>query len=236
MVADAEAIENEGAFSPVLMEERRRFRGSFAGNERDQLFYNPDSSLGTFVTSAYVFGLDNDHDGRAVASVDIDGDGDLDLALLTLQGLRLLENPLGELSEHPPRYSRVRLTATKSQQHALGAVVTLIADDVEHRDYVKITEGFQTQVPLDLHFGLGDADEITELVVEWPSGHTDIWTDLPVDRLLQVEEGSPDVTAEPLSRWSDGTRPRVIGSPSRTVEAPLLDGGVAQLWRRLRSP
>ena len=84
VVADAEAIEQGAPFTEVLLEERREFRGSFSGYERDRLFYNTNGSSDGFVQSAYVFGLDDDHDGRAAAPVDIDGDGDLDLALVTL--------------------------------------------------------------------------------------------------------------------------------------------------------
>ena len=207
--------------------ERRAFRGSFSGYERDRLFYNAG---GILVGSAYAFGLDGNHDGRAAAPVDIDGDGDLDLALLTLQGLRLFENTSDE--QAPPaarRYARVRLTATRSAAAAPGAVATLEAGGVTRRGYVRITEGFQTQVPLDLHFGLGGAERVERLTVEWPSGAREVWTDLPADRLLRVVEGRRDVAAEVLPRWPDGTRPRPVGPPSTAVDLPRLAGGAGPL-------
>ena len=211
----------------MLAGERRDFRGSFSGYERDRLFYNAG---GTLVPSAYAFGLDGDHDGRAAAPVDIDGDGDLDLALLTLQGLRLFENTSDEAMPPEARgYARVRLAATRSAAPALGAVVTLKAGGVTRRDYVRITEGFQTQVPLDLHFGLGGAGRIERLTVDWPSGSRDVWTDLPVDRLLRVEEGQRDVGVDVLGRWPDGTRPKPVGAPSTAVDAPRLEGGSGPL-------
>jgi len=171
-----------------------------------------------------VFGLDYDHDGRSAAAVDIDGDGDLDLALLTLTGLRLLENR--SASRH---FARVRLTGTRTQPHALGAEVTLRADGVVRRDFVKITEGFMTQVPLDLHFGLGDSSTIDALEVRWPSGEVEVWTDLSVDQLLLVREGAAAVEARPLDRWPESSRPNVAGSPSPTVDAEQLDGDVVPL-------
>ena len=211
----------------MLGGERRDFRGSFSGYERDRLFYNAGGAL---VPSAYVFGLDGDHDGRAAAAVDIDGDGDLDLALLTLQGLRLLENTSDEAAPaEARRYARVRLAATRSAAPALGAVVTLAAGGVTRRDYVRITEGFQTQVPLDLHFGLGVADRVERLTVEWPSGAREVRTDLPVDRLLRVEEGRPEVAVGPLARWPEGTRPKPVGAPSTAIDAPRLEGGSGPL-------
>jgi thiol-disulfide isomerase/thioredoxin len=205
----------------VLLEERREFRGSFSGYERDRLFYNTNGSSDRFVQSAYVFGLDDDHDGRAAAPVDIDGDGDLDLALVTLQGLRLFENRAA-----PQHFARVRLTANRSQAQAIGATVELTAGGTVRRDFVKITEGFQTQVPFDLHFGLGDVATIDALEVRWPSGAVERWDDLPVDRLLYVSEGATEIAVDALGRWPDGTRPHAIGAPTPTLEARQLDGDV----------
>ena len=204
------------------MEQADGFRGSFSGYERDHLFYRPDGPGEPFVQSGYVFGLDADHDGRAAAPVDVDGDGDLDLALLTLRGLRLFEN-----TSAPRRFARVRLTATRSRPDALGAEVVLTAGGERRRDFVKITEGFRAQVPLDLHFGLGAAAAVEALEVRWPSGAVEVWNDLPVDRLLVVREGAADVDARPLQRWSDGTRPVLTAAPSPAVVARRLDGDPA---------
>ena len=208
----------------MLPEARRDFRGSFSGYERDRLFYNTDDPSNGFVQSAYVFGLDADHDGRAAAPVDIDGDGDLDLALVTLRGLRLFENTAA-----PQHFARVRLTASRSEAQAVGAPVEVRAGGVVRRDFVRITEGFQTQVPFDLHFGLGSVTTIETLEVQWPSGDVERWTNLPVDRLLLVREGAAEVVAEVLERWPDGTRPGVIGAPTPTLEAQQLDGAMAPI-------
>ena len=173
-----------------------------------------------FVEAARVPGLDADHDGRAAAPVDIDGDGDLDLALLTPRGLELLEN-----TSPPRRFARVRLAAAGPDAQALGAEVALSAGGVTRRDIVKLTEGFRAQVPLDLHFGLAEAETIERLEVRWPSGAAGVWRDLPADRLLVVDERSGTVDARRLPRWSDGSRPTMMGSPSPSVVAQTLDGG-----------
>jgi tetratricopeptide (TPR) repeat protein len=206
----------------VVADQARNFRGSFSGYERKRLFYN---AHGRLVQSAYVLGLDTDEDGRAVAAVDIDGDGDLDLVLLTAQGLRLFEN-----TSDPRHFSRVRLTAARSQANALGATVELRAGGITRRDFVKITDGFRAQVPFDLHFGLGSTTKIESLEVRWPSGKKDVWKDLPIDQLLQVREGSPAVKAEALGQWPESTRPRLTTLlPVPSIEAQRLDGGMARV-------
>ena len=204
----------------MLETQTKGFRGSFSGYERDRLFYNPDGDAASFVQSAYVFGLDDDHDGRAVAPVDIDGDGDLDLALLTLRGLKLYENT----TQHR-HFARVRLAATPAGRSVLGTRVSVSAGGVTRHDFVRITEGFRTQVPSDLHFGLGESTTVDRLEVRWPSGDVEVWHDLPSDRLLVVREGMTLVDASPLERWSDGTRPMLTASPSPRVVARSLTGG-----------
>ncbi|PYR37347.1 MAG: hypothetical protein DMF90_07120, partial [Acidobacteria bacterium] len=205
-----------------MADQARNFRGSFSGYERKRLFYN---AHGRLVQSAYVLGLDTDEDGRAVAAVDIDGDGDLDMVLLTAQGLRLFEN-----TSDPRHFSRVRLTAVRSQANALGATVELRAGGITRRDFVKITDGFRAQVPFDLHFGLGNIEKVDSLEVRWPSGKKEVWKDLPADQLLLVREGARAVEAESLGQWPDSTRPRMTTLlPVPTVEARRLDGEMARV-------
>ena len=86
-------------------------------------FYNPNSGDG-FVEVAYSLGLDFIDDGRAFVPVDVDGDGDLDLPMASLQRFRLMENVLPRADRH---FARLRLKATRSQHHALGADRQLFA-------------------------------------------------------------------------------------------------------------
>ena len=219
MVADAEALEQQSPPEAVLETDAAGFRGSFSGYERDRLFYNPNGASDRFVQSAYVFGLDDDHDGRTAVPVDIDGDGDLDLVLLTLRGLKLYENT------SPPRsFSRIELIGAHATDGVLGAVVSLTADGVTRRDFVKVTEGFRGQVPSELHFGLDAATSVERIEVRWPSGDTDVWQNLPVDRHLRIRAGKKDVEVRPLDRWPEGTRPVLTGRPSVSVVAERLDG------------
>ena len=188
--------------------------------ELDARTFDPAAAGEPSVEAANVSGLDAGSDGRAAAPVDIDGDGDLDLALLTPRGLELLEN-----TSPPRRFARVRLTAAGPDARALGGEVALRAGGMTRRDVVKLTGGVRAQVPLDLHFGLAEAETIERLEVRWPSGAAGVWRDLPADRLLVVDERSGAVDARRLPRWSDGSRPTMMGSPSPAVVAQALDGG-----------
>ncbi|MBI2921320.1 MAG: ASPIC/UnbV domain-containing protein [Planctomycetes bacterium] len=206
-----------------VAETQRGFVGSWSGYERDRMWLNPSGNVPRFFDAAYVLGLDLDDDGRAALPLDIDGDGDLDLALLSLQGLHLFENT------SPRRhFARLRLAATTGQPLALGARVRLKAGSASQQDYVRLADGFLSHVPLDLHFGLGDADRIDELEVSWPSGHRQSWKGLPADRLLLLVEKQDGAEARELAAWPSGSRIRAAAySADLTLET--VRGGAERL-------
>jgi tetratricopeptide (TPR) repeat protein len=148
---------------------------------------------------AYLFGLDFEDDGRSAAPVDIDGDGDLDLILQSLQGLRVMEN-----KSAPARFARLRLRAGKGP--ILNAHVRLTAGGVTQQAFVTVTDGFQTQVPTDLHFGLGTAAVIDKVEVRWPSGELDSYSKIPVDKLVHLTKGAQKALTTALPRWPENAR------------------------------
>lgn len=193
------------------------------------MFFNP-AGFDRFFDLGYSVGLDFADDGRAFVPLDFDGDGDLDISALSLQGLRLMENRLPREGRH---FARLRLRATRSQHHALGANVKLEVDGVRQQDYVKGTAGFQTQVPLDLHFGLGatQAKTIDRIEIRWPSGAVESYRDLPIDRLLLFTEGRRPQSL-PLPAWPVEGQPRVPNTYDLSASALRVEGGEAPLATR----
>jgi len=176
----------------------QNFSGSYAGYQRDRLFYKADSDDDVFYDAAWHFGLDHIEDGRCVVPLDVDGDGDLDIVAYTLQGLRLYEN-----RSRVGAVAVLRLEATASHRYALGATVTARAGDLEQHDIVQLVEGFQSQVPLELHFAWRAAEQLDEVTVTWPSGLVQTWSDLPLGQHLTLVEGEDEVRARQVPRWSD---------------------------------
>lgn len=178
VVDDARGLEAGRLSRDVNVDEYRP--SSFNGYERDRFYLRAAGSKG-YVDAAFLYGIDAAHDGRCVIPFDMDRDGDLDLAYWTLTGLRLFENR-GE-SGH---LLTVSLSATEGHPGALGAVVTVQG----RRAVMDWTEGFQSQVPAELAFGLGDAEGPFEVAVEWTSGKVETFTVPGPGHVLLTEGGS----------------------------------------------
>jgi len=177
------------------------------------MYLNPNKE-GAFVNIGYSMKLDFDDDGRAAIPLDIDGDGDLDLAVMSLQGLHLAENR----SNMKNTFARIKLIATKSQHHALGANVEVHTKGTKQQDYVKLIAGFQSQVLPLLHFGTGKHTMIDKVVIRWPSGKTETHLDLPTNKLLTFTEGE-NYESTNLKSWPAQALPPEV--PDYLVHRPV---------------
>jgi Tfp pilus assembly protein PilF/peroxiredoxin len=143
---------------------------------------------GGFDEVAGSLGLDLDQDGRSFAVLDFEGDGDPDLAVMAARSapqLRLFRNDFKD----PRTGLAVRLRGTKSNRDAVGARVTVESDNLRRTRFVQAGSGFISQHSKELLFGLGQSRRIARLEVRWPSGETQVLTDVPLDHRVYLEEG-----------------------------------------------
>ncbi|MGK0483132.1 MAG: hypothetical protein ACJAQ3_003114 [Planctomycetota bacterium] len=128
--------------------------------------------------------------GRAAVSADFDRDGDLDLVVVHLDGpVRYLENQADQLKGR--HWLSIALKAAASHPDAIGAQVQLVVGELRYSGEVRTTAGYQAGCSTQLHFGLGGANKVDEVRIEWPSGHVQVLKDVAVDRQLVVEEETP---------------------------------------------
>jgi hypothetical protein len=104
---------------------------------------------------------------RGLAYGDFDRDGSPDLLITTNQGEAYLYRN-EQLSGN--RGLRLRLTGTKSNRDAIGALVRVFGPDGAQSRRVKSGSSYLSQSELTLTFGLGKRDAASRLVIEWPSG------------------------------------------------------------------
>ena len=91
----------------------------------------------------------------------------------------------------------VKAVGVKSNRSAVGARVRCVTDDGTQIDEVRSGGSYYSQNDLRVHFGVGRAQKIKTLEIRWPSGMTDVLSDVAVNRILVVREGSSPAKPAP---------------------------------------
>lgn len=124
---------------------------------------------------------------RGLAVADHDRDGDEDLIVTENGGpAYLLRN-----DQSPGRRSvRIRLEGTESNRDALGAQVTGVAQARRMHRRVRTGSSYLSSSDKGLTFGLGGASVLDTLLVRWPSGRIQEFTDLPAGYEFRIVEST----------------------------------------------
>ncbi|MEM1442391.1 MAG: CRTAC1 family protein, partial [Verrucomicrobiota bacterium] len=140
------------------------------------------------------WGLDHLGMSYGASLGDLDGDGRLDLLTSNL------DDPLSVYHNRSDSGNRivVALEGVRSNRMGIGTLATVeTPDGVQQSRQLFPYGGFLDADEAIFHFGLGENEKITSLRLDWPSGETQIFKDLEVNRRYLVTE--PDTDA-PLSQ------------------------------------
>ncbi|MEE8165153.1 MAG: ASPIC/UnbV domain-containing protein, partial [Myxococcota bacterium] len=124
--------------------------------------------------------------GRGLLFGDLDDDGDIDL-LVTNEGgsARLLLNAV----EKEGHWLMIRALDPELQRDAVGARITVVAGDERFHRLVTPGYSFLSSNDMRAHFGLGAAESVDEIVVQWPDGATETFPGVRADQVITLRKG-----------------------------------------------
>ena len=175
-----------------------RSDATWNGCERNVFYAN--NRDGTFSEVSGVTGLDFPDDSRAFALTDLDHDGRLEIVLKNRNApqLRILRNAMKELGN----VVAFRLRGTTSNRDAIGASITVEIGAHRQTKFLQAGSGFLSQHAKELFFGVGGAEGSVRATVRWPGGLTQTFATVPVNRRIEIQEGSQDFSAKSFAASS----------------------------------
>lgn len=137
------------------------------------------------------WGLDHFGMSYSTAHGDLDGDGDIDLVVANLdEPVKIFRN-----DSQAGHRAVIRLQGKDVNRFGVGAMVQLTLESETAPGGVTTLlrpmnpyTGYQSSNMPEVHFGLGDVDSIQRMVVRWPSGELQTFSDLPVDHVFTISE------------------------------------------------
>jgi enediyne biosynthesis protein E4 len=125
---------------------------------------------------------------RSAVIFDLDGDGDLDIVTNEFGTMPMvLVSNLTEKTR--ARYIEVKLAGTTSNRNGLGAVVKITAGGSTYTKVMDGNSGYLSHSLYPLYFGLGTAETVDRVEVQWPSGKKQIvQAPIKINSLIEVRE------------------------------------------------
>jgi hypothetical protein len=124
---------------------------------------------------------------RGLAVGDLWNDGRISAVISNMSAPpSLLENQLRSKNH----WIAIRTVGTKSNRDGIGARITVKVGKRLLVDEVRSGSSFISNNDIRVHFGLGPATKVDSIQIRWPSGLTEIFAGVAVDKIQTLKEGT----------------------------------------------
>ena len=136
-----------------------------------------------FEESGHKWGLDLVGFSNGAAYGDLDNDGDQDLVVSNLDSTAMVFRN-NSVDHH---YLKIKLIGPEENTLGIGTKITVETPD-GNRQVVEqqVTRGYLSSVSPVLHFGLGNNNNISRLIAQWPDGRKQILDDVKTNQTLEI--------------------------------------------------
>jgi hypothetical protein len=173
----------------------------------------------TFSDVSEAAGMAHLQKGHGVAFADLDADGDQDV-FMQMGGATPVDSFVDALFENPGfgnNCVEIELAGVESNRFGVGSRIRVVVDDAgtSRSIYRWVNSGGSFGCnSLRQHIGVGKATRVARLEVFWPkSGQTQVFSDLPVNGIVRITEGSASPLALKLPP-AEFARPRTASLAS----------------------
>lgn len=149
----------------------------------------------TFAKKSDEWGFDRKGISQGAAYADLDGDGDLDLAINTMDEPSIVyENRA--IQQQRGNYLRVAFEGLYQNPKGIGAEVEIQYGNQKQFAENYTGRGYMSSSESSVHFGLGDVEQVDRVIVRWPYGKQQTFTNVAVNQVLQVKNAEATETAQ----------------------------------------
>ncbi len=190
---DLDIAEANGQYFPFVVNPAE-------GYSSDPLKLWANDGEGNFVEAAADAGLVDTRNGKGLLTFDYDRDGDLDLFVSNNGDAPVLYR---NDSPNDHRWLQVETEGTVSNRQGIGTRIEIDPDTNAIGDeqvvVVSGSSNFLSQSHALAHFGLGsETVDIDLLEVHWPSGITQTFENVAINRQITIRESVPEPTGQTL--------------------------------------
>ncbi|MDJ1483727.1 VCBS repeat-containing protein [Cytophagaceae bacterium YF14B1] len=147
-------------------------------NEQNLQFSNKSEDWG--------FDVKNFSNGAAYA--DLDNDGDLDLVVNNQNEVASIYRNRSVENGSKSRYLKIKLKGTGLNTQALGSKISIyVGKDLQYFEQMP-TRGYQSSVSPVIHVGVGAAQLVDSIRIEWPRGRVELLKAVKTNDVLVIEE------------------------------------------------
>ncbi len=151
------------------------------------LYHNNGNGTFTDISDSAGTGITTPASSRGLAVGDLWNDGRMSAVISNMNARpSLLENQI----KYANHWIAFKTIGTNSNRDGIGARITVKAGKRLLVDEVRSGSSYVSNSDMRVHFGLGKESKVDSVEVRWPSGLTEKFDKLSVDKINEVKEGS----------------------------------------------